>query len=191
MMVAVDNKIVYGTRSTTSAETTIDLSNISAGSTVTLIYYSISNAKPNATFALPSISITGTYNTLTLDANGGEDNHQKYVASGTEVTLPSASKEGFSFLGWTDGENTYNTGDTYTVSADVTLTATYESLSSQVDYDLDGDYDVDRADLEILRNYLLGLGTIDDDRLPFADKNGKEGIDIRDLVHIRALIAVS
>ena len=62
---------------------------------------------------------------------------------------------------------------------------------AEIDYDLDGDYDVDGADLEILRNYLLGLGTIDDDRLPFADKNGKEGIDIRDLVHIRALIAVS
>ena len=191
MMVAVDNKIVYGTRSTTSAETTIDLSNISAGSTVTLIYYSISDEKPNATFALPSISITGTYNTLTLDANGGEDNYEKYVASGTAVTLPTPTKDSYSFLNWSDGTNTYNGGDTYKVSDNATLTANYQALSSTVDYDLDSDYDVDADDLVIMRQYLLGLGAIAEDRLLFADKNGKEGIDIRDLVHIRALIAVS
>lgn len=193
MIIAVNDIVKVCTYSTTDAASAISLGNLREGDKVTVLYYSIKSAVANQSVVIadPTITLTGTYNTLKIDADGGEDSFEKYVANGTEVTLPTASKEGSSFLAWTDGENTYNAGDTYTVSADVTLTATYESLSSQVDYDLDGDYDVDRADLEILRNYLLDKATISEDRLPFADKNGKEGIDIRDLVHIRALIAVS
>ena len=191
MVVALNDKNILRTFSTTTGSTTYEFGNISAGDKITVLYYPFKSPTTNLTIEPPTITLTGTYNTLKLDADGGEDSFEKYVANGTEVTLPTPKKDGADFLGWSDGENTYKGGDVYTVTTDATLTATYQSLESQVDYDLDGDYVVDGADLVILRNYLLENGIIAEDRLPFADKNGKEGIDVRDLVHIRALIAVS
>ena len=38
-------------------------------------------------------------------------------------TLPSATKAGYDFTGWNDGDQTYAAGDEYTVSADVDFTA--------------------------------------------------------------------
>ena len=193
MIIAVNDIVKVCTYLTKDAASAISLGNLQEGDKVTVLYYSIKSAKANQSVIIadPTITLTDTYNTLKLDADGGEDSFEKYLASGTEVTLPTPKKDGADFLGWSDGENTYKGGDVYTVTTDATLTATYQSLESQVDYDLDGDYVVDGADLVILRNYLLENGIIAEDRLPFADKNGKEGIDIRDLVHIRALIAVS
>lgn len=188
MLIAKNDYIIYSTLEGEAEDTVFELGNLQVGDKITILYYSFKSQIKLEGIGYPTITLTGTYNTLKLDAAGGEDNYQKYVVSGTEVTLPATSKEGFNFLGWTDGENTYKQGDTYTVSADATLTATYGLLSSQVDYDLDGDYAVDSVDLEILRKYLLDTGTISDDRLPFADKNGEEGIDIRELFHIKVLI---
>ena len=189
MLVALNNKIVYRTV-TTASEITLNLGTLSVGDRVTVLYYSFKD-RTSATLTLPTVSLTGTYNTLTLNANGGEDSHQKYVSSGTAVTLPIPTKDGYSFLNWSDGTNTYNGGDTYKVSDNATLTANYQALSSTVNYDLDGDYDVDADDLVIMRKYLLGLDIIAGDRLPFADKNDKAGIDIRDLVHMIGLITTA
>lgn len=191
MLIAKNDFIINLTFTTTTDSTTLELGNLAAGDRITILYYAFKSTTKLAAIGYPTITMKGTYNTLKLEALGGGDSYQKYVASGTQVTLPTPKKDGVDFLGWSDGEKTYNGGDVYTVTADTTLTATYQSLESQVDYDLDGDYDVDGADLVILRDYLLENGTIAEDRLPFADKNGKEGIDIRDFVHIRALIAVS
>lgn len=44
------------------------------------------------------------------------------IAAGT-YTLPSATKAGYDFTGWNDGDQTYAAGDEYTVSADVDFTA--------------------------------------------------------------------
>lgn len=190
MLIAKNDYIIHITVEDIT-NTTFDLGNLTAGDRVTVLYYAFKKVTKLEGIGYPTITLTDIYNTLTLDANGGKDSSQKYVASGTEVTLPTPVKDGFSFLNWTDGTNTYNGGDTYTVSDNTTLTANYQALSSTVDYDLDGDYDVDVEDLVIMRQYLLGLGTIAEGRLPFADKNGKDGIDIRDLVHIVGLITAA
>ena len=189
MVIAKNDYIIHRTVETVSSS--YDLGVINEGDRITVLYYAFKATTKLAGIGFPTITLTNTYNTLNLDANGGEDSFEKYVANGTEVTLPTAQKSGYSFLGWSDGQSTYNAGDVYTVTSDTTLTAAYELISSRVDYDLDGDYDVDSTDLVILRKYLLGIGTIDEERLPFADKNDKNGIDICDLVHIRRLIAVS
>lgn len=191
MLIAKNDFIINLTFTSTTDNTVLELGNLQEGDRITILYYAFKKTTKLEGIGYPTITMTGTYNTLKLNALDGEDSFEKYVASGTQITLPTPKKDGADFLGWSDGENTYNGGDVYTVTTDATLTATYQSLESQVDYDLDGDYDVDGADLVILRNYLLEIGIIAEDRLPFADKNGKEGIDIRDLVHISALIAVS
>lgn len=68
---------------------------------------------------------------LTLDPNGGSivgaDVSGSY-APGTAVTLPSASRTGYRFLGWSDGTNTFPAG-AYTVADDAVLTAQWAALT--------------------------------------------------------------
>ncbi len=61
--------------------------------------------------------------TLTIDpANGGA----KTVLSlpkGSPYTLPTVTKSGYAFLGWSDGVSTYDAGTVITLTSDVTYTA--------------------------------------------------------------------
>ena len=68
--------------------------------------------------------------TVTFDANGGAAVSAQTVDKGTVITLPSTTKTGLTFAGWTDGSNTYNAGASYTVNADVTLTAIWKAVAS-------------------------------------------------------------
>lgn len=66
---------------------------------------------------------------LELNLGGGEligpDISGKYV-SGTVVTLPDAQREGYVFLGWSDGLTVYPAGSEFIVSGIVTLEAIWE-----------------------------------------------------------------
>lgn len=66
---------------------------------------------------------------LELNLGGGEligpDISGKYV-SGTVLKLPSAERDGYEFIGWSDGITTYPGGSEYIVSGIVTLTAVWE-----------------------------------------------------------------
>ena len=65
--------------------------------------------------------------TLTLDPNGGTLEGDTIISSepGATVTLPTPVRDGYTFQGWSDGENVYPAGD-YTVPGDVTLTAQWK-----------------------------------------------------------------
>ena len=67
---------------------------------------------------------------LDLNLNGGEligpDISGKYV-SGTVVTLPDAKREGYTFLGWSDGLTVYPAGTQFVVSGIMTLNAVWEA----------------------------------------------------------------
>ena len=71
----------------------------------------------------------GVQYTVTYDANGGTCGTASATAeSGKTVTLPTPTREGYRFDGWSDGTNTYAAGTSYTVTAGVTLTAQWKQL---------------------------------------------------------------
>ena len=60
----------------------------------------------------------------------GSDVADKKVVSGTEITLPTATKYGYTFKGWKLGTETKNANDKVTISSDTTFTAVWQSNSS-------------------------------------------------------------
>ena len=74
--------------------------------------------------------------TLTLKYNDGATADTTYnVASGTTITLPTPRRSGYTFNGWYDGSTFYAAGASYTVSATVTLNASWSYISSGSSYD--------------------------------------------------------
>ena len=71
-----------------------------------------------------SVTVTIPMVTLSFDSAGGSSVEPMEVAYGTRVNLPVPEREDYTFLGWSDGENTYT--DTYVVKKDITLTALWE-----------------------------------------------------------------
>ena len=68
---------------------------------------------------------------LYLDPNGGEiigEDVSGEYPSGTAVKLPDASFAEYKFVGWSDGARIWNSGDTFTVTGVITLTAVWEGL---------------------------------------------------------------
>ncbi len=88
---------------------------------------SSNNAKASCT-----INIVKLY-TLTFDPNGGSVTPTSYeLGEGETYTLPTATKDGVTFIGWNyNNETGYEAGSTYTMPAnDITLKAEYKSDSS-------------------------------------------------------------
>jgi len=83
--------------------------------------------------------------TVTYDANGGSViPENETVEGGTSVVLPTPEREGYVFYGWSDEEATYNPGDTYIVTGDVTLTALWtENADVAPNYTLVYDFNMD------------------------------------------------
>ena len=67
--------------------------------------------------------------------NGEENCGADTVKKGTEYTVREAlSKEGYDFVGWSDGKNTYNPGDKVDVTKDITLKAVWKEKLYTVAY---------------------------------------------------------
>jgi uncharacterized repeat protein (TIGR02543 family) len=67
--------------------------------------------------------------TVTYDPNNGEQTSSETVKHGTTETVHAApTKEGYTFLGWSDGTNTYQADESFTVGGNVTLTAQWEKI---------------------------------------------------------------
>lgn len=45
---------------------------------------------------------------VTLDSDGGNGNDKQYVLKGQKLTLPTPTKDGYTFNGWFNGENEYD-----------------------------------------------------------------------------------
>lgn len=80
----------------------------------------------------PAGDIPATY-TVTYDCNGGTSGcpqNETGIELNEEITLADApSKTGHAFDGWNDGALTYDAGDSYTVSENVTMTAQWTAYT--------------------------------------------------------------
>lgn len=101
--------------------TSVEAAQNAAGSNDIVIDLTDENADPTTSFD------------LTLDYGSGEKTVLP-VSDGTTITLPTASKDGYRFLGWSDGTTTYKAGDRITISAAMTLTAQWEKIEYNGSY---------------------------------------------------------
>lgn len=77
----------------------------------------------------------------TFVPNEDFDDEMVEVEAGT-YTLPSATKDGYTFDGWNDGDQTYAAGESYTVSDDVEFTAIYTAIQTYtVSFSVNGTID--------------------------------------------------
>ena len=91
-----------------------------------------SAAKPGDT--ITDLKATTTY-TLTLKYDDSTTADSVYtVAENTEVPLPTPTRDGYLFRGWSDGTNTYDAGAVYRVTDTATLTAQWSVISSGISY---------------------------------------------------------
>lgn len=70
---------------------------------------------------------------LTLDPAGGEvvgEDISGYYVDGEIVILPEAQREGYDFVGWSDGVETYEANAEYVVYNTVTITALWEEAAA-------------------------------------------------------------
>lgn len=88
-------------------------------------------------FALTATWSPNTYK-ITLDPRGGTvDPTIVYATFDSPVNLPVASREGYNFIGWFDGDAQFASGK-WTTASDITLTAKWDLRSYSISYDLGG-----------------------------------------------------
>ena len=86
------------------------------------------------------VTYTVTYALGEHAAQGAQLPAAQTAQENTQITLAAAvsAAEGWTFQGWTDGAKTYAAGETFTVTADVTLTAVWKEAVITVRFDANG-----------------------------------------------------
>lgn len=111
------------------------------------------------------------------------------VASSTEINLPAAPVRTnaqnwvYDFKGWSDGANTYDVGAAYTVTGDVTFTATWKLHS------VNGDGEWTYLDAMTIMDYLAGNITLTAEQIEAADYNHDGTVSYLDAMRIMDVLA--
>ena len=67
---------------------------------------------------------------VTVKYENGDADVSSYVEPGSSFKLPDApSRSGYYFVGWSDGNKTYDPGDSVTITADTTFTAVWREIN--------------------------------------------------------------
>ena len=85
----------------------------------------LANAQNGATITGINGAAGTTNYTLTIDPANGGAKTMLSLPSGSPYTLPTVTKSGYAFLGWSDGVSTYPAGKVITVTSNVTYTASW------------------------------------------------------------------
>ena len=96
-------------------------------------YENEDDSKWRDVFNFSELAIWADRYEVTFDALGGTVEGEDFIGDivyQSEVTLPTATKEGYKFLGWSDGSKVYT--DKYVVTKDVKLVATYREAEFNV-----------------------------------------------------------
>ena len=111
------------------------------------------------------------------------------VAGGTGINLPGAPTRTndqnwvYDFKGWSDDENTYDVGAAYTVTGDVTFTATWKLHS------VNGDGEWTYLDAMTIMDYLAGNITLTAEQIEAADYNHDGVVSYLDAMRIMDVLA--
>ena len=111
------------------------------------------------------------------------------VDDGTEIYLPGApvrtndQKWVYDFKGWSDGQTTYDVGAAYTVTGDVTFTATWKLHS------VNGDGIWNYLDAMMIMDYLAGNVTLTPEQIEAADYNHDGRVNYVDAMRIMDVLA--
>ena len=111
------------------------------------------------------------------------------VADGTAINLPGApvrtndKKWVYDFKGWSDGRTTYAVGAAYTVTGDVTFTATWKLHS------VNGDDDWTVQDAMMIMDWLAGNIMLTDEQIEAADYTHDGKVTVQDAMRIMDVLA--
>ena len=89
----------------------------------------------------------------------------------------------YDFMGWSDGADTYDEEELYTVNGDVTFTAAWKLHS------VNGDGEWTYLDAMIIMDHLAGNVTLTDEQLAVADRNGDGMVSYLDAMYIMDVLA--
>ena len=132
------NNVIYyvngGTTSASSTTWTIDYYKFTGNNGVEINSGAVKFSAASGTSTKPSSSFGTTIKyTATYDANGGDCGQTLGYATSnaTAVTLPTPTRSGYTFMGWytaaSNGTRVGGAGDSYTLSANITLYAQWGS----------------------------------------------------------------
>ena len=85
-------------------------------------------------FTLTAHWIPDVVYTVTFDTAGGSAISNITVPQGESIELPDCTRIGYILTGWTVDGTTYQPGESYTPTGDVTITASWEAKSYNVSY---------------------------------------------------------
>ena len=130
----------------------------------------------------PKPVIDGTSITITFDSDGGLEVDKLTFKKGTEVELPTSTKDGFEFGGWFNGETEFKKEDTPKLEKDILLKAKWNELTSEeslmtINFDSKGGNKVSSIQVKCINNSteITNLPTPKREGYNFmswADKNG-------------------
>ncbi len=137
-------------------------------------YRTIDGGDNESVDCVVTVTVQYRYFTVSYNANGGSvDPSSQTAIANTQITLPSATRDGYSFDGWytasTGGTRVGGAGDSYTVTGDTILYAMwfdniYENLSYYVGYGDPTDHVV--INLTNLTNLYGGMTSVISGNLP-------------------------
>ena len=105
--------------------------------------------------------------TVTLDVAGGLCSSEGFnVTYGDDYTLPVATKDGYVFLGWYDGENKVSESGKWSKDKDVTLVAKWSAKTVEIEYVLgfDGVTNSNPAKIEAITESVELVPAVLDDK---------------------------